>query len=1805
MAESDPKASTPPSGAAAPAAAPGNAPAQALAGATYDLLRQRLSDATGALREGMGRLDARRQEVFGRIESKLLQADRVTTAHNCVPRDMVELGDGRFLFGFNVQFGLKREVGLADVFAVFARDEASGSFREAPLDPLQDPRFLTDFRRLYQVYERTTFTKFSRVDANLFMVFRTGAGAGDIAVFKWAWNNGAPTYVDGRAEAEFRRSGFPPPFDFRWLTPDRESYRYGDHPHVSIEDRVFVECVGGDLTIKVEDNTRTGEGVYSEPVSDRHQKVDDAEIAYARLGHLILLRIRPYKEADARHFIFNEKLQSAVRADGLGQSCVRLPEDHGLVFPNGYYLATGELKEFEAAVGPMVLERVVHAPNGEDSLFVFFGRESGEYALMPYRLIGQRIEERVVCHGFSLFANGHLALLRADPVPQKHHPIQLRQTPFHQLGHEPAGKRDAFLYQVGNKEVVRCLAECNEVLVLAGKESPYAELYGDLVRRCTAILDAYAWLASDEGFGLRDVLGRVRSVADAAVDEFAKVRRLRQEAATRLADLRRRVQDRFLALRRASRGSLAEFVQNLGALRQLRGEVVALRDVRFVDAAALAESEAALVEQLGTLSAECVRFLLRPEALEPARRQAAALLAAVEPVSKASEGQALEKEAAAAAAELEMLVEVVNGLRIDDATETTRILDGITAVYATLNQVRAALRKRLEHLVATEGAARFQAQLKLLGQSASGFLDLCDTPEKCDELLNRLTVQVEELEGAFAGNEEFAVLLAERRTGLYEAFEQRKLALVDQRNRRAAALVAAADRVLKVVQNRLATLASLEDIHAYLASDPMVAKVRDNTAQLLALGDPVQADALQGRLKSAQQEAVRQLRDRQELFVDGSAVIQLGRHRFNVNTQPLDLTLVLKDGEPHFHLTSTRYFDPVTDPDYLATRGVWDREVVSENAAVYRAELLAWRLFRRLSAPPRADAPTLESFLALDPAAALAAVQEEMAARYAEGYTKGIHDEDARLFLTVLARTHLALRRARFPAAARACAAVWWTRFCPEPLRRTWAVRLQALGRRNRLFPGEPVRPEHVEALRSAVGAFLAEHPLYPASTASDAALALFEELTDGDAFTVTREADQEAKAFRLHVESKGAGDELASARAALSAHPVAEFELVRDWVDAFLRSRHGDDGARLLDEATALVFCGDALATVVVDAPARGTVEGLRGSHPRIDGSRMGFDYADFVARLTRFEAEDVPRFEAWQAAKSRLVDQERRRLRLDEFRPRVLSSFVRNQLTDRVYLPLVGDNLAKQVGAAGAGRRTDLMGLLLLVSPPGYGKTTLLEYVASRLGIVFIKVNGPAIGHSVTSLDPAEAPNAAAREEVQKLNLAFEMGDNAMICIDDIQHCSPEFLQKFISLCDGQRKIEGVWRGQPRTYDLRGRKVAVVMAGNPYTESGQKFRIPDMLANRADTYNLGDIIGGNAEWFRASYLENAVTSNPVLAPLAQRSPNDLRTLIRLAETGTRDTAGLEGAYSSQELDEVLAVLARMAAVRETVMRVNSEYIASAAQADEFRTEPAFKLQGSYRNMNRLAEKIVPLQTDEEVRALVDAHYRGEAQTLTSGAEANLLKFREMTGTLTEADKARWEEIRKTFRRNQYTRGADGSDPVGRLVAQLSLFQAGLEGIQSTLDAAARRPREPLSVDLGGLREQLEALRTTLGERLSVPAASSSAGDGLAEGLKALAEELARGSAKPAPDAAGRIRLETLNHELEMIHSTMASLKDLAAQQRDHLLASRELLAARARQGTVEVEVTQEMLANEQAFLERLHSVLSRPRDPGSGAPT
>ncbi|MET0793365.1 MAG: PilZ domain-containing protein, partial [Polyangiaceae bacterium] len=339
-------------------------------------------------------------------------------------------------------------------------------------------------------------------------------------------------------------------------------------------------------------------------------------------------------------------------------------------------------------------------------------------------------------------------------------------------------------------------------------------------------------------------------------------------------------------------------------------------------------------------------------------------------------------------------------------------------------------------------------------------------------------------------------------------------------------------------------------------------------------------------------------------------------------------------------------------------------------------------------------------------------------------------------------------------------------------------------------------------------------------------------------------------------------------------------------------------------------------------------------------------------------------------------------------------------------------------------------------------------------------VKVNGPALGTSVVSLDPSETHNATARQEVEKINLALEMGNNVMLYLDDIQHTNPELLQKFISLCDAQRRIEGVWNGRSRTYDLRGKKFCVVMAGNPYTESGARFQIPDMLANRADTYNLGDILNGKEEAFALSYLENALTSNAVLAPLAGREAADVHKLVAMARGQEVPVSELSHGYGAAEIEELSALFKRLLQVQRTLLRVNQEYIASASQDDRYRSEPPFKLQGSYRNMNKVAEKVASAMNEAELERLIDDHYTSEAQTLTRGAEQNLLKLAEMRGRQSDAQKARWAEIKDGFVRVQRMGGKD-EDPVARVTGSLSLLDDQLKGIREALGRAVMESGE------------------------------------------------------------------------------------------------------------------------------------------------
>ncbi|MCA9567939.1 MAG: ATP-binding protein, partial [Myxococcales bacterium] len=1126
---------------------------------------------------------------------------------------------------------------------------------------------------------------------------------------------------------------------------------------------------------------------------------------------------------------------------------------------------------------------------------------------------------------------------------------------------------------------------------------------------------------------------------------------------------------------------------------------------------------------------------------------------------------------------INLLGEVVAGLEVDDPTIKTTLLEGISEVVAGANRVRALLDQRRRALRSDEGSAEFAAQFKLFSQSVSSALGLCDSPEACDDQLSRMLLQLEELEARFSDFDAFLPQLAEKRDEVYEAFSSRKQTLLDERQRRIGNVLTAADRILGGVKRRAGTFKTEDELNAWFASDPMVMKLRALADQLLALGDSVKSDELQSRLKSSRQDALRGLRDKLELFEGDDNLIKLGKHRFSVNTSALELTLVPRGDGLSLHLTGTDFYEPVTDPGFLATRPYWDQTVISEDATTYRAEFLAASLlFAAERGQGGLSVGQIEEAM-LQESALLERVRAWAADRYEEGYDRGIHDVDATHILQKL----LALRRTadllRFGARDRAVASLFVALGGELPLER-WSIAARTLVRLRDSLGHTPQIDAWIRQRATAIEAFFADVPLVAEIDADASARYLLEVLARDGAHVFSRPAEELKDTLRRWAEDNGG---FSSFERSLAPLPAAErFELVH----ATCLALHRDEPAIALEAATLLTVDGH-LSLHVAGGDNRTEVTGLLGRHARVDNGTLVLQLDAFEARLRRFASERVPGFRAYRAARQDLLERERRRLRLDELEPRVMTSFVRNKLINDVYLHLVGDNFAKQLGAAGAGKRTDLMGLLLLISPPGYGKTTLMEYISSRLGLTFVKVNGPALGHEVTSLDAAEAPNATARQEVDKVNLALEMGNNVLLYLDDIQHCNPEFLQKFISLCDGQRRIEGVWNGRTRTYDLRGKKFAVCMAGNPYTETGEKFQIPDMLANRADTYNLGDILGGSQDKFALSFIENALTSNPALAPLATRPQEDVYKLVRMAQGEQLPLTDLAHEYSAVEVNDIVGTFRHLFVCQEVLLAVNAEYIRSASMEDGYRTEPRFQLQGSYRNMAKLAEKVVPAMNTDEVRSLITDHYQGESQTLTTGAESNLLKLAEIRGLQTPEQKARWEQIKEEFRRLQLMGGDD--DPaakisgvlsgvtkaIGRLgerlespavPERLGALDARLGGLSDTLAAKIGAPPQMTGIEakLQSLAEALLAGQASLGAAATRPPPAVELGDAfgpLLREIRALRELVEKGASLPAraPDAPAPPLSTTTERMMQQVHEGLTHAMPESVHERDPTLGA------------------------------------------------
>ncbi|MEX0424870.1 DNA repair ATPase [Providencia rettgeri] len=1622
-------------------------------GGAYEILRKRLTDQGQQLHQKAAQLNKMRLDEFGQSQMDIIGRIRIRTENNCQARDIVRVGEW-LLFGYNVFLGLKKETHLEDVFSLYRLIENDNEFdvEAVPYEEtfLNDNRFVQDFTELYTYYKNTQLLQLVERDGKLLASFQIGDRITDVRVFRWSISSDKRKieYIDNRGERDI---ALPPAYDFEWQKTTREDTVNGRYPHINILDTVFIETIGGDLTIKCENNTEDGLGIYREAVLDKNQSLDDAQIEYAQTGSLIILKVLPYREETWRYLVYNTLSQSVQRIDAIGQACVQLPEDHGIIFPGGYYLQNGDYKTFEQPMDGMRFRRLRRSPNGEDVLYVFYSPNQGRIALFNYNLIERTLSIPLIGHGYAMLEDGKMVLFEGEgEEATRVHPMQVWQTPFY--SEEFADKqptRSGFLGRIGNADLVRGISEILHVSKeIEGSQISIAR-YEQLSQQAKNLLDIYYWFGDEQCLGIGKLLKEITQTSELVLDEYEKVESIRQQSAKSMNEAISRQKSLLSLTLPESWADIQQFVDGLNALSAQRGHLISLREFRYMDLEKLSEMEAEIEKNQQYVSQETAVFLASDKALQPFKTQ---LTVYEEQIEKAQNSAQLDipmKDMEKMSADLDMLSNLMASLSFNDVTQQTHIIDAISQIYAQLNQSRARLQQKRKSQSNIETVAQFGAQFRLFSQGITNALSLATDPERCDDQLSRLLVQLEELESQFSSHDEFLDDILAKREELLETFESHKQVLIDDRQRRAQNLVTAADRLLDSLQRRTTRLQSQDELNAFFASDPLALKTREIIEKLREINDNVKADDIDARLKSSRDQAIRVLRDKTDIFEDGGNVIKLGRHRFSVNTQELDLTILPKNEQLWVYLTGTDFQEPIENEQLSQLKPYWSASLESESDTVYRAEYLAYSII--YAATKRQEGLNFDTLKnALTSTEKLEKIVRDFASpRYKEGYEKGIHDHDAVALLKKLLPIGESADLLRYSPTARAIAAIYWEHAQKDDFPALWPERARTAMNIQQLFHNDNALLDLQAEIEAGISLFLQDNPIQcQAYEQTQAAEYLSFALARTPIELVySKYARELVLALQNRLEEAHMWGDFNRSQQNLGTRYAQRWSLVQNWLQGLCSTPEFAHLAPYIPGAIAIIILDKVASARFSEADLYFKVNGLLGEHATIENQTLSLSLDNYFSRMRGQRKRFIPEFRQYQALRQQIVTEERSRLKLHEYKAKPLSSFVRNKLINDVYLPIIGDNMAKQIGALGEGKRTDLMGLLLMISPPGYGKTTLMEYAADRLGLIFMKVNGPALGHDVLSLDPEQAPNATARQELEKLNLALEMGNNVMLYVDDIQHTHPEFLQKFISLCDGTRRIEGVWKGKTKTYDMRGKKFCVVMAGNPYTESGEVFRIPDMLANRADIYNLGEVLGGMDEAFALSYIENSLTSNPVLAPLALRDLNDLYLFVDKAMGKSVSTNTLSYPYSDAEINEITSVISKLIKLRNVVLKVNQHYIASAAQSDKYRTEPAFRLQGSYRNMNKLSEKVSSVMNNDELERLLDDHYLGEAQLLTTGAEENLLKLAELRGTLTEKDAARWQQIKKDFMRNK-SLGGDNTDIGDRVVGQLASLVESVQAL-------------------------------------------------------------------------------------------------------------------------------------------------------------
>lgn len=768
----------------------------------------------------------------------------------------------------------------------------------------------------------------------------------------------------------------------------------------------------------------------------------------------------------------------------------------------------------------------------------------------------------------------------------------------------------------------------------------------------------------------------------------------------------------------------------------------------------------------------------------------------------------------------------------------------------------------------------------------------------------------------------------------------------------------------------------------------------------------------------------------------------LGQYRFQVNTQALEWVIVpYQDNQMAYHLKGTRLFEPFHLPQFCELIHQGHQNLAFESTEVYRGEYFAVYGLHSLGYQNLCGL-TLEDL-----------IEKVHPFVHTQEYGEFCAQDTAQILEKLLPLYHAA-GLLRFTSASRALAQLFWAFYPDSSQYKLWEKSAKNLYRLQTVFNGEAqgFSTQLMEEFKQAISEFLENEHLsdqFSPQEVHRASEYLLEELSQEPLkFTASAEAMQGVEYFWKELEQHHQRRTFEGDLRLLKSSLAKQFLLTQAWLKSATKREDL--------ETVVIVLTSRRMTRQVNSTQIKIEINNLVGQHPRIHEGCLTLQLDEFFDRLDHFMNVYVPHFHRYHQFIEELLREKNQSGGIHS--PHPPRYFVQNHLIQEVYLNLMGENLTKQLYPIEGQDKP----ALLLLSPPGYGKTTLIEYVAYRLGLIYVRIDCSLLGAQVTSLDGAS--DTIARHELEKIHFALVMGQQVLLFLDHAHASSPEFLQKLVG-----REVVGIWKNQPITYRLDQQRFALVIAANLGTES-----LPESLLNCLQVVNLAYHVLEHEREFAQSLIENALVHHAVLAPLAKRDLNDVAKLIRLAQGEKIPIYEFSYPYSGGELQDVLLILRKLLQVHEVVNQVNQHYLASLMQIEPARQEPPFKLQGNYYTMTQLVTKLRIDMSEEEVEQMIDAYYLEQAYTLVSEKEENLLKFMDIRGQLTQTQKMRWSEIKNHFKRLQSLGDQENQGGIAWL-NQLNLIGEGLQNIHAALVQVGEM--KSLSVYLAALPKLVHAL--------------------------------------------------------------------------------------------------------------------------------